>query len=164
MFRQPPKFTNDVVAANTQFIQPDPPVLPEADSEKSSDMLTHNKNFLSSNILLKRILEKHNDTHMPTGLSSRNFYSNLDLMTIKWAASLNRRMSRLFLKYQLNLFFFRRQSCCFFCCFLSNNSHFSTYMWHFNCTFNILFLSIIFICYIVEQTIIYSSILFNKSI
>jgi len=58
--------------------------------EQSSNMIMHNKNFLSSNILLNRILEKRNISHLPMGINTRNFYSNLDLMTIKWAASLNR--------------------------------------------------------------------------
>jgi hypothetical protein len=100
MFRQAPKVTNDVVPINDPFINPQPPLLPESNAEKSSDVLTKNKNFLSSNILLKRILEKHNVTRMPMGLNTRNFYSNLDLMTIKWAASLNKRMSTLFSIYE----------------------------------------------------------------
>ena len=50
------------------------------------------KSILSSNFLLNRILEKRNVTRMPMGLNTRNFYSNLDLMTVKWASSLSSRM------------------------------------------------------------------------
>jgi hypothetical protein len=167
MFRQAPKVTNDVVPINDPFINPQPPLLPESNAEKSSDVLTKNKNFLSSNILLKRILEKHNVTRMPMGLNTRNFYSNLDLMTIKWAASLNKRMSTLFSIYEsffsLNLFS-RRQMRCIFRCFLSNNSHFGSYLWYLNCKFSvILIITLIQQSAFVEQTIIYSSILFNQS-
>jgi len=98
MFRQPPKMMNDVGLTSGQIFRPQQTSLvdPVPNSEQPSNLMTHNKNFLSSNILLNRILEKHNVSHAPMGLNTRNFYSNLDLMTIKWAASLNRRMSRLF--------------------------------------------------------------------
>ncbi len=97
MFRQPPKMMNDMVTTNGQYVQPQQTSLAESPyPEQSSNMIMHNKNFLSSNILLNRILERRNASHMPVGLNTRNFYSNLDLMTIKWAASLNRRMSKLF--------------------------------------------------------------------
>jgi hypothetical protein len=85
MFRQPPKIMNDMATSYGQY-----PV-GELNSEPSSNMLTHNKNFVSSNILLNRILEKRNASHVPIDLPSRNYYSNFDLMTIKWAASLSRR-------------------------------------------------------------------------
>lgn len=93
MFRQQPKLMNDLVIRNDPSFQPRQVPLDESlHSEQPSNMIMHNKNFLSSNILLNRILEKHNVSHVPMGLNSRNFYSNLDLMTIKWASSLNRRM------------------------------------------------------------------------
>lgn len=55
-----------------------------------ANMMLQNKNFLSSSVLLNRIMEKRNLTHLPNGMNTRNFYSNMDLMTVKWAASLNR--------------------------------------------------------------------------
>ncbi len=95
MFRQPPKLMNDMVITNGQDFQPQQGSLdepPPLHLDQSSNILLHNKNFHSSNMLLNRILEKRNASHVPMGLNTRNFYSNLDLMTIKWAASLNRRM------------------------------------------------------------------------
>jgi len=93
MFRQPPpKLMNDMVTTYNQYSQPqEVPLVGETNLEPSSNMLINNKNFLSSNILLNRIIEKRNASHMPMGLTTRNFYSNLDLLTIKWAASLSRR-------------------------------------------------------------------------
>jgi hypothetical protein len=107
MFRQPPKMMNDVGLTSGQIFRSQQPSLVDSvpNSEQPSNVMTHNKNFLSSNILLNRILEKHNVSHVPMGLNTRNFYSNLDLMTIKWAASLNRRMSILFsLNFYQNLY------------------------------------------------------------
>jgi len=94
MFRQSPKMMNDIVPINDQDVQTQQASLVESPSysDQSSNMMMQNKNFLSSNVLLNRILEKRNISHPPIGLNTRNFYSNLDLMTIKWAASLNRRM------------------------------------------------------------------------
>lgn len=81
MFRQP--------TARLMPMNDDVNLMPNA--EPSSAMMLQNKNFLSSNVLLNRIMEKRNLTHlpMPTGINTRNFYSNMDLMTVKWAASLN---------------------------------------------------------------------------
>jgi hypothetical protein len=92
MFRQPPKLMNDMVIRNDQILEPQQisSLGESVHSDPSSNMIMHNKNFLSNNILLNRILEKHNVSHVPMGLNTRNFYSNLDLMTIKWASSLNR--------------------------------------------------------------------------
>ena len=90
MFRQPPKLMNDMATKYSQYPQP---LTGEMSSEPSSNMLMHNKNFMSSNILLNRILEKRNGSHTPMDLPTRNYYSNFDLMTIKWAASLSRRKS-----------------------------------------------------------------------
>jgi len=60
MFRQPPKMMNDMVTTNDQYFQPQQTSLVESPPypEQSSNMIMHNKNFLSSNILLNRILEK----------------------------------------------------------------------------------------------------------
>ncbi|UJR37976.1 hypothetical protein I4U23_030658 [Adineta vaga] len=66
-----------------------PSTLVDSHSEQLSNSMMEHKNFLSSNILLNRILEKRNITRLPVGLNTRNFYSNLDLMTVKWAASLS---------------------------------------------------------------------------
>jgi len=91
MFRQPPRMMNDMITTNDQYFQPQHTSLVDSSyPDQSTNMIMHNKNFLSSNILLNRILEKRNVSHMPMGLNTRNFYSNLDLVTIKWAASLNR--------------------------------------------------------------------------
>ncbi|CAF4072496.1 unnamed protein product [Rotaria sp. Silwood2] len=96
MFRQPPKLMNDMISTNNQYPDPhDTPIL-EPYFKESSNVMMHNKNFISSNVLLNRILKKHNVSHMPTELNTRNFYSNLDFMTIKWAASLNQRTLILF--------------------------------------------------------------------
>ena len=92
MFRQEPQPMDRLLAINNgQYFRQQPSTLIATDAEQPSDRTMHNKNFLSSNILLNRILEKRNVTRMPMGLNARNFYSNLDLMTIKWAASLNQR-------------------------------------------------------------------------
>lgn len=91
MFRQPPKYINNMALNDEKYFQPhDTPVI-EPYSRQTSNIMMHNKNFLSSNVLLNRILEKHNRTQPPMGLNTRNFYSNLDLMTVKWVASLNQR-------------------------------------------------------------------------
>lgn len=84
MFRQP--------TARLMPMNDDVNLMPNA--EPSNTMMMQKKNFLSSNVLLNRIMEKRNLTHlpMPTGINTRNFYSNMDLMTVKWAASLNQRM------------------------------------------------------------------------
>jgi hypothetical protein len=50
-----------------------------------------NENFLSSNILLNRILEKRNISHPPMEINARNFYTHLNLMTLKWTQSLSQR-------------------------------------------------------------------------
>lgn len=96
MFRQPPKMMNDMIIRHDKPFQSQQMPLSDSahsdPSSSSSNVIMHNKNFLSSNILLNRILEKHNISHVPMGLNTRNFYSNLDLMTIKWASSLNGRM------------------------------------------------------------------------
>jgi hypothetical protein len=57
--------------------------------DPSSNGILNNKNFLSSNILLNRIIEKHNASHPPMDITARNFYTHLNLMTIKWARSLS---------------------------------------------------------------------------
>ncbi|CAF0929941.1 unnamed protein product [Rotaria sordida] len=91
MFRQPPRMMNDVISStNDQYPNPRETSVIEPYSKHSSKMMMHNKNFLSSNVLLNRILEKRNVSHLPMGLNTRNFYSSLDFMTIKWVASLNR--------------------------------------------------------------------------
>ena len=91
MFRQSPRMMTDMRSGNSEYIPYAQRSVSElAKSEPSSNVMLHNKNFLSSNILLNRIMEKRNISHAPIGLNTRNFYSNLDLMTIKWAASLNR--------------------------------------------------------------------------
>jgi hypothetical protein len=101
MFRQPQQIMNDIAPANSQYIhQPQIPFVEPPNSEQSSNTMLHNKNFLSSNILLNRILEKHNATRTPMGLNARNFYSNLDLMTIKTVASLNQSTEIPFLNYK----------------------------------------------------------------
>jgi hypothetical protein len=89
MFRQPPKIMNDMATTYGQYPQPS---VEQLNSEPAPNMLLNNKNFVSSNILLNRILEKRNASHMQMDLPTRNYYSSLDLMTIKWAASLSRRM------------------------------------------------------------------------
>ena len=138
MFRQPPRMMNGMMMTNGQYFPPQQTSLAETtNSEPSSDLHIHNKNFLSSSVLLNRILEKRNITHMPPmGMNTRNFYTNLDLMTIKWAASLNRRMFILFFSiYIIRKSFFRRQMRGILHCFLSSNSYSSTYLWYFDCKF-----------------------------
>ncbi|CAF1082866.1 unnamed protein product [Rotaria sp. Silwood1] len=89
MFRQSPKMMNDVRQTHGQYSNSHETPLVEPYFKESSNVLMHNKNFLSSNILLNRILEKRNVSHTSTGLNTRNFYSSLDFMTVKWAASLS---------------------------------------------------------------------------
>jgi hypothetical protein len=57
--------------------------------DSSSNIMLNNKNFLSSNVLLNRIIEKHNASHPSMDINARNFYTHLNLMTIKWARSLS---------------------------------------------------------------------------
>jgi hypothetical protein len=92
MFRQsPPPSPSGMMKMDEQNVAM--PMIDSPYAEPPKDMLEENPNFRSSKILLNRILEKRNMTHIrPVGLNTRNFYSHLDLMTIKWAASLNRRM------------------------------------------------------------------------
>lgn len=52
---------------------------------------SNNENFLTSNILLNRILEKRNISHPPMEINARNFYTHLNLMTLKWTQSLSQR-------------------------------------------------------------------------
>jgi hypothetical protein len=92
----------------------------------------NNKNFLSSNILLNRIIEKHNASHPPMDITARNFYTHLNLMTIKWARSLSQRKWFIILYYLDKNFRFRRQMHRFLHCFYGYNSHFNTYLWSFN--------------------------------
>lgn len=90
MFRQSPPPPGIMKMDNHDLPMP---FLERPYAESPKDMLDENPNFRSSKILLNRILEKRNTSHVrPMGLNTRNFYSHLDLMTIKWAASLNRRM------------------------------------------------------------------------
>lgn len=89
VFRQPTARINIMpLNGDVNLMQGKP--LENIDNSEPSNMMMHNKNFLSSNVLLNRILEKRNLTHLPNGINTRNFYSNMDLMTVKWAASLNR--------------------------------------------------------------------------
>jgi hypothetical protein len=90
--RAPLKPIDDSMLANTHSSRSQQMPLVGPHSEQTSTTIMQNRKFLSSNILLNRILEKHNVSRIPMGLNTRNFYSNLDLMTIKWAASLNQRM------------------------------------------------------------------------
>lgn len=90
MFRQSPPPPGMMKMDNQDLTMP---LMDKPYAEPPVDMLDENPNFRSSKILLNRILEKRNMSHVrPMGLNTRNFYSHLDLMTIKWAASLNRRM------------------------------------------------------------------------
>ena len=90
MFRQPSFPSRMTTTTENQDLPM--PMLEKLDAEPPMDMLEHNRNFISSKVLLSRILEKRNLTHsQPMSLNTRNFYSHLDLMTVKWAASLNRR-------------------------------------------------------------------------
>ncbi|CAF2062225.1 unnamed protein product [Rotaria magnacalcarata] len=90
MFRQSPKMMNNMMLTNGQYFRNQQNPLIDPLPKQPPSVMMQNKNFLSSNILLNRILEKRNVSHMPVGINARNFYSNLDLMTIKWAASLSR--------------------------------------------------------------------------
>ena len=57
----------------------------------SSNLLLDDKNFRSSNILLNRILDKHNSTHPSLDMNARNVYSHIDSVTIRWVRSLSQR-------------------------------------------------------------------------
>ena len=93
MFRHSPKPLSELAPSSEPYSRQSLTRVLVPHSEPPAEVMMHNNNFLSSNILLNRILEKRNISRMPTGLNVRNFYSNLDLMTIKWAASLSQRMS-----------------------------------------------------------------------
>ncbi|CAF0755334.1 unnamed protein product [Adineta steineri] len=91
MFRQPSPLmmTEDSLVGKNLYSPSSQISLAESHPEQTPDTIMQHKNYLSSNILLNRMLEKRNMTRMPVGLNTRNFYSNLDLMTVKWAASLS---------------------------------------------------------------------------
>jgi hypothetical protein len=93
MFRHAVRPVDDMAPSNEPYSRQGLAQVLVPHSESPGEVMMHNKNFLSSNILLSRILERRNASRIPVGLNIRNFYSNLDLMTIKWAASLNQRMS-----------------------------------------------------------------------
>jgi hypothetical protein len=104
MFGQSPRTTTtDLSPTNDQFYQQSPPSFVDPYDESSSNTMLNNKNFLSSNILLKRIMEKHNASHLPIGANARNFYSHLNLMSIKWTQSLSQRKLKLFFLFHKNL-------------------------------------------------------------
>jgi hypothetical protein len=83
MFRQTPRGIEEMPSIDDQRASPADP--------SASNRIMSETNLFSRNVLLNRILEKRNVTHIPMGWNSRNFYSNADLATIKWAASLNQR-------------------------------------------------------------------------
>jgi hypothetical protein len=53
---------------------------------------TLDKSFQASNIYLNRLIQRSNTTHSPMEIPTRNVYAHMNLMTIKWAQSLNQRM------------------------------------------------------------------------
>lgn len=53
-------------------------------------MLTK-ESFPSSDILWNRFLEKHNVSHASTEVHPKNFYTHLNLLTMKWTQSLSQR-------------------------------------------------------------------------
>ncbi|CAF1289816.1 unnamed protein product [Adineta steineri] len=90
MFGRTSRTITDLTPIDDEFSRqiPSPFVDPYHDS--SSHIILNNKEFRSSNILLNRILEKRNATYPPPmDINARNFYANMDLMTIKWAQSLS---------------------------------------------------------------------------
>ncbi|UJR08276.1 hypothetical protein I4U23_012548 [Adineta vaga] len=77
--------TNDQQSRQLPIALVDPYEHPSA----ASNNILNNKNFFSSNTLLNRILEKHNENHPGSNINSKNFYSHMDLMTVNWAQSLS---------------------------------------------------------------------------
>jgi len=70
---------------------------------------TNTKNLFSNNILLNRILEKHDLSNQPMEINARNFYSHLNLMTIKWTQSLSqRKLTFYFIKFTKRFFFLQK--------------------------------------------------------
>jgi hypothetical protein len=59
-------------------------------SDPSLDSNQH-RSYLSSNLLLTRILEKRNVSRPPMEINARQFYTHMDLMTIKWMRTLSQR-------------------------------------------------------------------------
>jgi len=96
MFGRTPRTITEFAPTNDQFSRQAASPFVDAYPDSSSNVILHNKNFLSSNDLLNRILEKRNATRPLMNINSRNFYSNLDSMTIKWAQSLSQRMLNYF--------------------------------------------------------------------
>ena len=58
--------------------------------ESPSHIILHNKNFRSSNLLLNRIFENHNNANSFMGLKSKNIDSYTNSMNMKWLQSLDR--------------------------------------------------------------------------
>lgn len=87
MFGQSPRVINDHNTAQLSPVLVDP-----YPGSSSSNVMLNNKNFVSGNLLLNRIREKYNATYPTIEINARNFYSHLNIMTIKWAQSLSQRM------------------------------------------------------------------------
>ena len=104
MFRHAPKTINEMAPMQEQYFRPlsSPLVVPHA--EPSSNSMIKNRNLMEDNVLWHRVFEKRNITRLPTAFSARSFYSNSGFMTVKWAASLSQRMSKLSLLLRLKLF------------------------------------------------------------
>ncbi|CAF1565196.1 unnamed protein product [Adineta ricciae] len=90
MFRHSvPKIEDEPFLEGHPSLNSQQSTLVDSHPDQLSRSMMEQKSILSSNFLLNRILEKRNVTRMPMGLNTRHFYSNLDLMTVKWASSLS---------------------------------------------------------------------------
>jgi len=92
MFGRASQIPNNLTPFDDQFDHQTSSLFVDPDHESSSsNILLNNKEFLSSNTLLNRIIERHNASHLPMKINARNFYTHLNLMTIKWTQSLSQR-------------------------------------------------------------------------
>ncbi len=107
MFGRAPQATTNLTPINDQYYRQS--LSSFVDPYHGSS--TNTKNLFSNNILLNRILEKHNLSQQPMEINARNFYSHLNLMTIKWTQSLSQRRFKFhffdFIKFTKRLFFRR---------------------------------------------------------
>jgi len=65
------------------------PFIDQQQQQQPSDEMLANKNFLSSNSLLNQILTRRNSSRWAMGINDREFYSKLDLVSLKWSQSLS---------------------------------------------------------------------------
>lgn len=89
MFRHGSKTMNEMVPNQDHYFHQLPSPLTVPLVEPPANGMMENKQYVPSNFLLSRILEKRNMTRLPTGFNARGFYSNSGFMTVKWISSLS---------------------------------------------------------------------------